>query len=59
MFKLLNKQCLELRRITYKQLLIKKRNFKLIINFLLIIKNQQFLKSNYKACNVKANRSAY
>ena len=59
MFKPLNKQYLELRRIAYKQLLIKKRDFKLIINFLLIIRNQQFFKSNYKACNVKANKFAY
>ena len=59
MFKPLNKQCLELGRIACKQLLIKERDFKLIINFLLRIKNQQFLKSNYKACNVKANKFAY
>ena len=39
MFKPLNRQCLELRRIACKQLLIKKRDFKLIINFLLIIRN--------------------
>ena len=45
----LNKQCAVLGIIACKRLLINKRVFRLIIDFLLIIKNQQFEKSSYKA----------
>ena len=45
---LLNKQCAVLGIIACKQLLI--------IDFLLIIKNQQFEKSSYKACKDANNK---
>ena len=43
----------------YKQSLINKRVFKSIIDFSSTIKNQQLIKSSYKAYNVKANMFAY
>ena len=52
----LNKQCTVLGIIAYKQLLINKRVFRLIIDFLLIIKNQQFEKSSCKACKNANNK---
>jgi hypothetical protein len=55
----LNKQCAVLGIIAYKQLLINKRVFRLIIDFLLIIKNQQFEKSSYKAYKDANNKSDF
>jgi hypothetical protein len=52
----LNKQCAMLGIIACKQLLINKRVFRLIINFLLIIKNRQFKKSSCKACKDANNK---
>ena len=44
-------------RMAYKRSSINKRHFKSIIDFSSTIKNQQLLKSSYKACNVAADKS--
>jgi hypothetical protein len=45
-------------KIAYRQLSIKERVLRSIIDFSSIIKNPQSLKSNCRACNVKGDRSA-
>jgi hypothetical protein len=55
----LNKRCAVLGITACKQLLINKRVFRLIINFSLIIKKQQFEKYSYKACKDVNNKSNF